>query len=123
MSCTSSKANYTTPGLFPLLNTLANKHICVPPPEMDNIFCSDSLFHADIGTTHYDFLGGPTSSLYASARKLVNLPDHVKVWTGHDCLSSTNGYKKPVPWMTVRDHKTHDKYVAPILEQRGCRGR
>ncbi|OQV08651.1 hypothetical protein CLAIMM_12884 [Cladophialophora immunda] len=50
----------------------------------DNVFCGDSIFHADIGTARCDFPGGSASDLFKSGRKLLSLPDHVKIWTGHD---------------------------------------
>ncbi|KFZ23546.1 hypothetical protein V502_01971 [Pseudogymnoascus sp. VKM F-4520 (FW-2644)] len=37
----------------------------------DNVFCGDSLFHADIGTARCDFPGGSANNLFGSARKLL----------------------------------------------------
>ncbi|KAJ5923200.1 putative metallo-hydrolase [Penicillium verhagenii] len=50
----------------------------------DNVFCGDSLFHADIGTARCDFPGGDAKDLFQSSRKLLALGDHVKIWPGHD---------------------------------------
>jgi glyoxylase-like metal-dependent hydrolase (beta-lactamase superfamily II) len=77
---------------------------------LDNVFCGDSLFHPSIGTARCDFPGGNASSLYASARKLLSMPDHVKIWTGHDYPSKERG--DPVPWMSVGDHKQRNAHVA-----------
>ncbi|KAL4794749.1 Metallo-hydrolase/oxidoreductase [Aspergillus venezuelensis] len=75
----------------------------------DNVFCGDSIFHADIGTARCDFPNGSAQSLYNSIRKLLSLPDHVRVWTGHDYPHSDR--KEPVPWLTVRDHRDRNRHV------------
>ncbi|RYN46041.1 hypothetical protein AA0119_g12617 [Alternaria tenuissima] len=81
-----------------------------------NVFCGDSIFHADIGTARCDFPGGSAKSLYASARKLLELPDDVKVWTGHDYPACPERCEA-VPWMTVRDHKEKNKHLANDAEE------
>ncbi|KAK4167505.1 putative beta-lactamase hydrolase-like protein [Cladorrhinum sp. PSN259] len=75
----------------------------------DNVFCGDSLFHVDIGTARCDFPGGSAHSLYKSARKLLSLPDHVKVWTGHDY--PPEGERDPVPYVTVGGHRQMNRHV------------
>ncbi|KAJ5985200.1 hypothetical protein N7499_008522 [Penicillium canescens] len=75
----------------------------------ENLFCGDSLFHTDIGTARCDFPGGSARDLYASGRKLLSLPDHYKIWTGHDY--PPEGRSEPVPWMSVRDHKRLNKHL------------
>ncbi|KAH8750155.1 beta-lactamase-like protein [Diaporthe sp. PMI_573] len=81
----------------------------------DNVFCGDSIFHADIGTARCDFPGGDAKDLYKSGRKLLSLPDHVKVWTGHDYPSQG---RKPTPYMTVEEHKKQNKHLRDgITEQ------
>jgi hypothetical protein len=89
------------------------KHDCqtrnINPVFQDNVFCGDSLFHTDIGTARCDFPGGSASSLYHSAQKLLGLPEHVKIWTGHDYLSEERD--KPVPCMSVQEHKNRNGWV------------
>ncbi|TPR07714.1 Major Facilitator Superfamily protein [Aspergillus niger] len=75
----------------------------------DNVFCGDSLFHADIGTARCDFPNGSAQSLYHSVQKLLSLPNHVRIWTGHDYPNANR--TEPVPWLTVRDHRTRNKHV------------
>ncbi|KAK3330730.1 metallo-beta-lactamase domain protein [Apodospora peruviana] len=75
----------------------------------DNVFCGDSIFHADVGTARCDFPGGSPYNLYASARKLLAMPGHVKVWTGHDY--PPDGRSGPAAYMTVHDHKIQNKHV------------
>lgn len=74
--------------------------------SIGNVFCGDSIFHADIGTARADFPGGSADDLYESGRKLLSLPDDTKIWTGHDYPSGTRG--APVPWLSVRDHKSNN---------------
>jgi len=66
----------------------------------DNVFCGDSIFHADIGTARCDFPGGSADHLYHSGRRLLSLPDHVKIWTGHDY--------PPAPPSTEKAAATHE---------------
>ncbi|OJI82462.1 hypothetical protein ASPTUDRAFT_148497 [Aspergillus tubingensis CBS 134.48] len=75
----------------------------------DNIFCGDSLFHADLGTARCDFPSGSAQDLYNSAQKLLRLPDNVKIWTGHDYPHTDR--PDPVPWLSVRDHRMRNKHV------------
>ncbi|OAK97192.1 Metallo-hydrolase/oxidoreductase [Phaeosphaeriaceae sp. SRC1lsM3a] len=77
---------------------------------VDNVFCGDSLFHADIGTARCDFPGGNARDLYHSVQKLMQLPDHVKIWTGHDYVSKER--EEPVAWMIVREHKERNMWLA-----------
>ncbi|KAM5344252.1 hypothetical protein ACJ41O_012789 [Fusarium nematophilum] len=75
----------------------------------DNVFCGDSIFHADIGTARCDFPGGSSSDLFKSGRRLLSLPGHVKIWTGHDYPPEARG--APVPYMTVQQHREENKHV------------
>lgn len=75
----------------------------------DNVFCGDSIFHADIGTARCDFPGGDAASLYKSGRKLLALPEHVKIWTGHDYPPLERD--DPVPWLSVLDHRRRNKHL------------
>jgi len=77
--------------------------------SLDNVFCGDSLFHPSIGTARCDFPGGDASSLYLSAQKLLQMPEHVRIYTGHDYLS--NERDTPVPWLSVRDHKEQNAWA------------
>ncbi|KAL7815503.1 putative metallo-beta-lactamase domain protein [Trichoderma gracile] len=75
----------------------------------DNVFCGDSVFHADIGTARCDFPGGSADSLFASGRRLLSLPDHVKIWTGHDYPPQGRG--SPRAYMTVHEHREQNKHL------------
>lgn len=80
----------------------------------DNVFCGDSLFHADIGTARCDFPGGNASNLFHSGRKLLNLDDHVKIWPGHDYPPEG---RDPIPWMSVRDQKLQNKHLKETVSE------
>lgn len=60
-----------------------------------NLFTGDTLFVGDSGRT--DLAGGDRSTLGASIRRLMTLPDDTVVWPGHDygpTPSSTIGWEK-----------------------------
>ena len=60
-----------------------------------NLFTGDTLFVGDSGRT--DLPGGHRSTLAASIRRLMTLPDDTVVWPGHDygpTPSSTIGWEK-----------------------------
>ncbi|KAL7776527.1 hypothetical protein CFE70_006943 [Pyrenophora teres f. teres 0-1] len=82
----------------------------------DNVFCGDTIFHADIGSARCDFPGGNARSLYASARKLLALPDDVKIWTGHDYPASL-GRREAIPCMTVREHREKNTHLSQHVEE------
>lgn len=49
-----------------------------------NLFTGDTLFMPDYGVGRCDFPAGSAEVLYESVQKLYKLPDHIKVFTGHD---------------------------------------
>ncbi|KAJ6095458.1 hypothetical protein N7486_006204 [Penicillium sp. IBT 16267x] len=57
----------------------------------DNVLCGDTILQSDVGTARCDLPG-----------------DHVRIWPGHDTLP---GGREPVAWMTVRDHKKHNRHL------------
>ncbi|RVX74952.1 hypothetical protein B0A52_01229 [Exophiala mesophila] len=75
----------------------------------DNVFVGDSMFHADLGSARADFPGGDAQMLFRSGRKLLQLPDHVKIWSGHDYPPEDQ--KGRVPWMTVRQQRDQNKHL------------
>lgn len=50
----------------------------------DNLFTGDALFMPDYGTGRCDFPKGSASELFASVKRLYELPDTTKVFVGHD---------------------------------------
>lgn len=82
----------------------------------DNVFCGDSLFHADIGTARCDFPGGDAKDLFQSSRRLLALDDHVKIWPGHDY--PPEGRDSPIAWMSVADHRKQNKHVGDVVSEK-----
>ncbi|KAJ5495733.1 Glyoxylase B2 [Penicillium diatomitis] len=80
----------------------------------DNVFCGDSLFHADLGSARCDFPGGDALNLFQSGRKLLSLGDHVKIWPGHDYPPAG---REPTAWMTVADQRRQNKHLRDQVTQ------
>lgn len=77
-----------------------------------NVFTGDSIFNPDVGSARCDFPHGDARALYQSMRKLLALPEHVKLYTGHDyppADSTTN--RAPKAFVTVKDQKEGNKHV------------
>lgn len=52
----------------------------------EDVFTGDALFMPDYGTGRCDFPAGSSKDLYESVQKLYKLPDHYRVFVGHDYL-------------------------------------
>lgn len=52
--------------------------------DNDAIFVGDTLFLPDQGTARCDFPHGSAETLFDSVAKILALPDHVRVFVGHD---------------------------------------
>ncbi|KAM0333554.1 hypothetical protein ACHAQA_002219 [Verticillium albo-atrum] len=76
-----------------------------------NVFCGDSLFNADVGSARCDFPGGSAAALFASARRLLALPEDTRIWTGHDYPPKAEGRHDPVPYQTVGEQKRANKHL------------
>jgi glyoxylase-like metal-dependent hydrolase (beta-lactamase superfamily II) len=76
-----------------------------------NLFCGDSLFNADVGSARCDFPGGNANDLYGSVRKVLALPGHYKLWTGHDYPPGGEGRKDPLPYQTVEEQRERNKHL------------
>lgn len=70
---------------------------CVTYKIDDAIFTGDALFMDDYGTGRCDFPKGSAEDLYASIKKLYELPDETRVFVGHDY--QPNG--REVRWETT----------------------
>lgn len=81
----------------------------------DNVFCGDSIFHADIGTARCDFPGGDASNLFQSGRRLLALGDNVKIRPGHDY--PPDGRAEPASWMSVGDHKQQNLHLRENISE------
>ncbi|KAK1506990.1 metallo-beta-lactamase superfamily protein [Colletotrichum tamarilloi] len=74
-----------------------------------NVFAGDSLFNHDVGSARCDFPGGNARDLFASVRRLLDLPETTKIWTGHDYPPAHRG---PLAATEVAKQKTENKHLA-----------
>jgi glyoxylase-like metal-dependent hydrolase (beta-lactamase superfamily II) len=72
------------------------------------------MFNADLGSARADFPGGDAKTLFLSGKKLLQLPEHVKIWSGHDYPPEDQ--KGRLPWMTVRDQREKNKHLKTGIE-------
>ncbi|OJJ42473.1 hypothetical protein ASPZODRAFT_105181 [Penicilliopsis zonata CBS 506.65] len=73
----------------------------------DNILCGDSILNPDLGTARCDLPGSDAQLLFESCQQILSLPDHVRIWPGHDYLPA--GRSEPIAWTTVGDQKQKNK--------------
>ena len=52
----------------------------------DAAFIHDTLFMPDFGTARCDFPGGDARALWRTIERLLALPDHTRMFTGHDYM-------------------------------------
>ena len=57
---------------------------CVAYQIADAVFVGDTMFMPDVGTARCDFPGGDAKTLYASAKKILSLPDETRLFMCHD---------------------------------------
>lgn len=85
----------------------------------DAVFVGDTLFMPDVGTARCDFPGGDAATLYASVRRLLDLPPETRLFLCHDYPPTD----RPVAFETTvaaqREHNIHvrdgiaqDQFVA-----------
>lgn len=86
----------------------------------DSVFTGDALFMPDYGTGRCDFPAGSAEDLYHSVHdKIYTLPDHYRVFVGHDYLpngralafESTIGEEK-VKNIQLKAETTKDQFVS-----------
>jgi len=69
------------------------------------LFTGDTLFAGSVGRT--DLPGGSLEHLLRSVRKLVSLPDHVKIYPGHGVTSTIGIEKKSNPYVKMAMSREH----------------
>lgn len=69
-----------------VMHTPGHTAACVSYLIGDAIFVGDTLFMPDYGTARTDFPGGSAEALYASIRRILNLPGETRLFVGHDYL-------------------------------------
>ncbi|EXJ67184.1 uncharacterized protein A1O5_09831 [Cladophialophora psammophila CBS 110553] len=84
-----------------------------------NVFTGDSIFNPDVGSARCDFPGGSATDLYTSMQKLLCLPGHFKLYTGHDYPPDSRDVpigqhvdgSKAVPFTTVEAQARENKHA------------
>lgn len=74
----------------------------------DAVFVGDTLFMPDSGTARADFPGGDAATLYQSVRKLLELPENLRLFMCHDY--GTDG-RDVLYETTVGEQKRHNIHV------------
>ncbi len=74
----------------------------------DAAFIHDTLFMPDSGTARADFPGGDAGQLWRSIQAILALPDHMRLFTGHDYRPEG----RPAQWeSTVAEQKATNSHV------------
>lgn len=74
----------------------------------DAAFVHDTIFMPDGGTARADFPGGSASQLWHSIQRILALPEHTRLFTGHDYCP---GGRKPVWESTVAQQKAENVHL------------
>lgn len=81
----------------------------------ENVFTGDSIFNPDVGSARCDFPGGSATDLYISMQKLLSLPGHYRLYTGHDYPpESRHANEQGVKWKaytTVEEQRLANKHI------------
>ncbi|WP_397476274.1 MBL fold metallo-hydrolase [Pusillimonas sp.] len=102
-----------------VLHTPGHTPACISYRIGDALFVGDTLFMPDYGTARADFPGGSARTLYASIRRLLDLPPDTRIFVCHDYKADGRDY---YAWETtvdaqrrgnvhVRDGVTEDEFV------------
>lgn len=85
----------------------------------DAVFVGDAMFLPDVGSGRCDFPGGSAEDSYDSSRILLALPDHMRMYVGHDyppgekrlpqCMATIGEQK--VANIRLREGVTKDAFV------------
>ena len=74
----------------------------------DTAFVHDTLFMPDSGTARCDFPGGSAARLWDSLQGILALPDHTRVFVGHDYQT---GGREPRWESTVGEQKASNIHL------------
>ncbi len=75
--------------------------VCYYDEENKNLYSGDTLFYRSVGRT--DLPTGNGTELGISLNKLMQLPDDVRVYPGHDRITTIGYEKKNNPYMNMFD--------------------
>jgi glyoxylase-like metal-dependent hydrolase (beta-lactamase superfamily II) len=74
----------------------------------DAAFVHDTLMFPDSGTSRADFPGGDAAILYRSIQQILALPEHTRLFVGHDYCQDG---REPAWEATVAEHKAKNIHV------------
>lgn len=74
----------------------------------DNIFSGDVIFQPTLGCGRSDFPGGSALDLYHSIQQLYRLPDHFRLWIGHDYPTEGKGALSSV---SIQENKQSNRLI------------
>jgi glyoxylase-like metal-dependent hydrolase (beta-lactamase superfamily II) len=98
-----------------VLATPGHTPACISYRFEDLVFVGDTLFMPDFGSGRCDFPGGDARQLYASVQRLLGLPGHTRLFTGHDY--GPNG--RPVAYLsTVAEQREGNIHFGDGAEER-----
>lgn len=80
----------------------------------DAVFVGDSLFMPDAGTARCDFPGGDARLLYASSRRLFELPEDTRVFVCHDYAP---GGREARCETTIGEQRRHNQHVGDGIDE------
>lgn len=75
----------------------------------DAAFVHDTFMQPDVGTSRADFPGGTAGDLYQSLQAILRLPDHTRLFIGHDYGAEQRS--EPAWESTVAEQRMHNKHV------------
>lgn len=90
------------------MSTPGHTPACMVYTIGDCAFTGDTIFMPDFGTARCDFPGGSAELLYESIHKIFKLPDHYRVFVGHDYGTES---RKPAWETTILAEKTSNKQL------------
>ena len=100
--------------LIKTIATPGHTPACVSYLIGDALFTGDALFMPDSGTGRCDFPAGSAGELYDSIKKIYNLPDSTRVFTGHDYQPGG----REVRWeSTIGEQKKHNIHIQDKTEK------
>ncbi|MEM6773905.1 MAG: MBL fold metallo-hydrolase [Pseudomonadota bacterium] len=69
-----------------VMHTPGHTPACMTFVLGDAVFVGDTLFMPDYGTARCDFPGGDAATLFRSIQRILELPDHLRIFVCHDYL-------------------------------------
>ncbi len=87
---------------------------CVAYQVGDAVFVGDTLFMPDVGSARCDFPGGCAKTLYASARKILNLPGSTRLFMCHDYPPET---REVMFETTVAEQRAHNIHLHDGIDE------